>query len=75
MNDDFFSITQRRKGAKFRCLFLEKILIHTPIQQCHFFQPTILDNVTPTMRVAQEEIFGPVVAIIEINSFEKEKVP
>jgi hypothetical protein len=33
MNDDFFSITQRRKGAKFRCLFLEKILIHTPIQQ------------------------------------------
>jgi hypothetical protein len=22
-----------RKGAKFRCLFLEKILIHTPIQQ------------------------------------------
>jgi hypothetical protein len=22
MNDDFFSITQRRKGAKFRCLFL-----------------------------------------------------
>jgi hypothetical protein len=22
-----------RKGAKFRCLFLSKILIHTPIQQ------------------------------------------
>jgi hypothetical protein len=22
MNDDFFSLTQRRKGAKFRCLFL-----------------------------------------------------
>jgi hypothetical protein len=36
MNDDFFSITQRRKGAKFRCLFLEKILIHTPIQQRRF---------------------------------------
>jgi hypothetical protein len=33
MNDDFFGVTQRRKGAKFRCLFLSKILIHTPIQQ------------------------------------------
>jgi hypothetical protein len=33
MDDDFFSVTQRRKGAKFRCLFLSKILIHTSIQQ------------------------------------------
>jgi alpha-ketoglutaric semialdehyde dehydrogenase len=37
----------------------------------YFFQPTILDQVTPTMRVAQEEIFGPVLSVIEINSFEQ----
>lgn len=37
----------------------------------YFFQPTILDNVTPKMRVAREEIFGPVVALIEVNSFEE----
>jgi aldehyde dehydrogenase (NAD+) len=34
-----------------------------------FFQPTILDKVTPDMRVAKEEIFGPVVALIEVDSF------
>jgi alpha-ketoglutaric semialdehyde dehydrogenase len=37
----------------------------------NFFQPTILDNVTPQMRVAREEIFGPVVALIEVSSFEE----
>ncbi|MCT7955078.1 aldehyde dehydrogenase family protein [Laspinema palackyanum] len=36
-----------------------------------FFEPTILDGVTPNMRVAREEIFGPVVALIEIYSFEE----
>jgi alpha-ketoglutaric semialdehyde dehydrogenase len=36
-----------------------------------FWQPTILDGVTPQMRVAREEIFGPVVALIEITSFEE----
>lgn len=36
-----------------------------------FFQPTILDGVTPKMRVAQEEIFGPVVVLIEVTSFEE----
>lgn len=41
------------------------------LQYGYFFQPTILDAVTPQMRVAQEEIFGPVVCAIEINSFEE----
>ncbi len=36
-----------------------------------FFQPTVLDQVTPDMRVAREEIFGPVVTLIEVNSFEE----
>ena len=34
-----------------------------------FFQPTIFDQVKPNMRIAQEEIFGPVLSIIEIASF------
>lgn len=41
------------------------------LQNGYFFQPTILDRVKPKMRVAQEEIFGPVVALIEVNSFEE----
>jgi len=36
-----------------------------------FFQPTIFDRVKPSMRIAQEEIFGPVLSIIEIASFEE----
>jgi aldehyde dehydrogenase (NAD+) len=30
----------------------------------YFYQPTILDRVQPGMRVAQEEIFGPVLAVL-----------
>jgi len=34
-----------------------------------FFQPTIFDRVAPGMRIAQEEIFGPVLSIIEVKTF------
>ena len=37
----------------------------------YFFQPTIFNRVAPDMRIAQEEIFGPVLSIIEIKSFEE----
>lgn len=33
-----------------------------------FFQPTVFDGVTPDMTIAKEEIFGPVLAIIEFDS-------
>jgi aldehyde dehydrogenase (NAD+) len=33
-----------------------------------FYQPTIFDQVGPTMRIAQEEIFGPVLSIIAADS-------
>src|SRR5579884_2814968 len=32
-----------------------------------FFEPTIFDNVRPTMRIAQEEIFGPTTALIRVR--------
>ena len=37
----------------------------------NFFEPTVLGNVTPTMRIAREEVFGPVVSLIEFESFEE----
>ena len=37
----------------------------------YFYRPTIFDQATPTMRIAQEEIFGPVLSIIEVKSFEE----
>jgi aldehyde dehydrogenase (NAD+) len=36
-----------------------------------FMQPTLLRNVTPSMRIAREEVFGPVVALIEVNDFDE----
>jgi len=37
----------------------------------YFVEPTIFDNVRPDMRIAQEEIFGPVLSVIPISSFEE----
>ena len=36
-----------------------------------FYRPTIFDQVSPSMRIAQEEIFGPVLSIIEVRSFDE----
>jgi alpha-ketoglutaric semialdehyde dehydrogenase len=36
-----------------------------------FYAPTIFDNVTDTMRLAQEEIFGPVLSVIEVADLEE----
>jgi aldehyde dehydrogenase (NAD+) len=36
----------------------------------HFFAPTIFAKVKPGMRIAQEEVFGPVVSILECASFD-----
>jgi acyl-CoA reductase-like NAD-dependent aldehyde dehydrogenase len=35
-----------------------------------FYEPTIFDNVKPHMRIAQEEIFGPVLSVIRTTSLE-----
>ncbi len=35
-----------------------------------FFEPTIFTDVDPKMRIAQEEIFGPVTALIPCNDFD-----
>jgi len=36
-----------------------------------FHEPTIFADVAPSMRIAQEEIFGPVVSVIPCNSYEE----
>jgi aldehyde dehydrogenase (NAD+) len=36
-----------------------------------FFEPTVFGGVTPTMRIAREEVFGPVVSLIEFDTFEQ----
>ncbi len=36
-----------------------------------FVEPTVFDHVKPTMRIAQEEIFGPVVSVIRVRDFDE----
>jgi aldehyde dehydrogenase (NAD+) len=36
-----------------------------------FMSPTVLTKVTPEMRIAREEVFGPVVSIIEVDNFDE----
>lgn len=36
--------------------------------QGYFLEPTIFDHVTPSMRIAREEIFGPVLAVIPFDT-------
>ncbi len=37
----------------------------------HFLGPTLFDRVTPSMRIAQEEIFGPVLSLMPVSALEE----
>lgn len=37
----------------------------------HFMSPAVLGGVTPGMRIAREEVFGPVVGIIAVENFDE----
>ena len=41
------------------------------LAQGNFYSPTLFTEVSPNMRIAQEEIFGPVLSMIEVASFEE----
>ena len=37
----------------------------------HFVQPTIFADVTPKMKIASDEVFGPVLAVIAVDNFDQ----
>jgi aldehyde dehydrogenase (NAD+) len=37
----------------------------------YFVEPTVFDHVTPDMRIAREEIFGPVLSVLRVKDFEE----
>jgi acyl-CoA reductase-like NAD-dependent aldehyde dehydrogenase len=41
------------------------------LREGYFLEPTILDGVGPNMRVAQEEIFGPVLVVIPFDDLDE----
>lgn len=42
-----------------------------PLDKGHFMEPAVFGGVTSNMAIAQEEIFGPVLAIIAVKDFEE----
>jgi aldehyde dehydrogenase (NAD+) len=42
-----------------------------PLAKGWFHAPTVFGDCKPTMRIAQEEIFGPVVSVIPVSSFDE----
>jgi len=37
----------------------------------YFIEPTVFDHVTPDMRIAREEIFGPVLSVLRVKDFDE----
>ncbi|NCU18997.1 aldehyde dehydrogenase family protein [Pallidibacillus pasinlerensis] len=48
-----------------------KQLTKSPFDKGFYFEPTLFTNATSDMRIAQEEIFGPVVSLIPVKNFEE----
>ena len=46
-------------------------LTEGPYAQGTFFEPTVFGGVQPSMRIAREVVFGPVVCLIEFDTFEQ----
>ncbi|MDP2498321.1 MAG: aldehyde dehydrogenase family protein [Candidatus Palauibacterales bacterium] len=59
----------RDEGAEFACG--GEPATGGELDDGHFFQPTVLTGVEPDMRVAREEIFGPVVSVIPFDDLDE----
>lgn len=59
----------KKEGAKLLCG--GEPLTSGAYRNGFFFQPTVFGGVKPHMRIAQEEIFNPLTAIIEFRDFEE----
>jgi aldehyde dehydrogenase (NAD+) len=57
------------EGAK--CVLGGNIASDGELSRGWFFEPTIFTGVTPTMRIAREEIFGPVLSVLKCRSLEE----
>jgi aldehyde dehydrogenase (NAD+) len=64
----YIAIAQE-EGAKLLCG--GRRLSEGDLAHGFFVEPTIFTDVRPEMRLAQEEVFGPVLAILPVDSFEE----
>ncbi|MBO2535309.1 aldehyde dehydrogenase family protein [Rummeliibacillus suwonensis] len=66
--DGYVKIGQK-EGAKL--LTGGIIVTEKGLDKGNFYAPTIFTDVTPEMRIAKEEIFGPVISILPVKSLEE----
>jgi acyl-CoA reductase-like NAD-dependent aldehyde dehydrogenase len=58
--------------AEYRVVCGGRVATDRPgLEHGHFFEPTIFDGVRPMDRLAQEEIFGPVLSVIRVHGYEE----
>ena len=67
-NFDYIKVAQK-EGAKL--VYGGDRLLDGDLANGYFMQPAVLTQVTPTMRIAREEVFGPVIAVIEVDGFDE----
>lgn len=67
-NLDYIEIA-KKEGAKLLCG--GNRLSDGDLAHGYFMEPTVLGGVTPDMRIAKEEVFGPVIAILPVENFEE----
>ena len=67
-SEKYVEIAQKQ-GAKLLCG--GHALRHGSYAHGTFFEPTVFAEVEPQMRIAREEVFGPVVSLIEFDTFEQ----
>ncbi len=59
----------KEEGAS--CIYGGRRLEGEDYKAGYFVEPTIFENVTSDMSIVQEEIFGPVIALIKVSSYEQ----
>lgn len=65
----FYVEVGKKEGATLACG--GEPLIGGPYERGFFYKPTVFADVTPHMRIAREEIFGPVLSVIRVNDFDE----
>ena len=61
--------TGKQEGARLLCGGSR--LTEPPHDKGYFIEPTVFGEVTPGMKIAQEEIFGPVLGVIAVSGFDE----
>ncbi|MBI3014753.1 MAG: aldehyde dehydrogenase family protein [Candidatus Tectomicrobia bacterium] len=66
---DSYTQIARQEGASILCG--GEVAVEGECAEGFFYKPTVFAQVTPLMRIAREEIFGPCPALLPVGSFEE----